>query len=144
AEAGAILSESLDFDRTLESIARLAVPTLADWCVLYIRDGDAVQRLQLVHADPGKETAVRRLQPWPLGGPGPPPARRVSQTGGPCFVPAVPADFIEAISSDDEHLALLRERGLNAALFVPLTARGETLGAIGCYLSGPMRRYTDH
>src|SRR5690606_447608 len=58
------------------------------------------------------------------------------------FMPEVPADFIQAISSDDEHLALLRELGITSALFVPLTARGETLGAIGCYLSGPARRYS--
>ena len=142
AEAGAILSESLDFDRTLESIARLAVPTLADWCVLYIRDGDAVQRLQFVHADPDKQAVVRRLQPWPLGGREPHPALRVIETGEPWFMPEVAADFIEAMSSDDEHLALLRELGINSALFVPLTARGETLGAIGCYLSGQARRYS--
>src|SRR3712207_8909773 len=32
AEAGALLSSSLDYRTTLASVARLTVPTLADWC----------------------------------------------------------------------------------------------------------------
>mgnify|MGYP001383926790 CR=1 FL=1 len=144
AEAGAILSESLDFERTLESIARLAVPTLAEWCVLYIRDGDTVRRLRFVHADPEKEALLRRLQRWPLGGREPHPALRAIETGEPCFMPEIPADFLESVAADDEHLSVLRELGLSSALYVPLTARGETLGAIGCYLSDPTRRYAEH
>ncbi len=34
AEAGAALSESLDYERTLAEVARLAVPFMADWCTV--------------------------------------------------------------------------------------------------------------
>src|SRR5205823_925211 len=35
AEASAVLASSLDYDETLESLAKLAVPHVADWCVIY-------------------------------------------------------------------------------------------------------------
>ncbi len=142
AEAGAVLSESLDYERTLESIARLAVPMLADWCVLYVRDGDVVRRLQVVHIDPEKEALLRRLQPFPLGGRDPHPALRVIETGEAEFLSEIPSDFLESVSGDEEHFAVLHELGVSSAVIVPLTARGETLGAIGCYLSDPARRYS--
>lgn len=141
ADAGAILSASLDYEHTLESIARLAVPTLADWCVLYVRDRDVVRRIQVVHVDPEKEALLRRLQPFPLGGRKPHPALRVIETGEPALLAEIPSDFVESVAGDDEHLEVVRALGLSSAMVVPLTARGETLGAIGCYLADPRRRY---
>jgi hypothetical protein len=34
AEAGRILGASLDIEATLQQVARLAVPTIADWCAI--------------------------------------------------------------------------------------------------------------
>jgi PAS domain S-box-containing protein len=36
AEAGALLASSLDYETTLRSVTRLALPRLADWAVLYV------------------------------------------------------------------------------------------------------------
>ena len=36
ADAGEVLSSSLDYELTLQRVARLAVPDLADWCAVYI------------------------------------------------------------------------------------------------------------
>jgi hypothetical protein len=33
-DASRILAESLDYERTLRTVARLAVPEIADWCVI--------------------------------------------------------------------------------------------------------------
>ena len=41
ADAGEVLSSSLDYAQTLRQVARLAVPDFADWCAVYILgDGD--------------------------------------------------------------------------------------------------------
>ncbi len=51
AEAGMLLSSSLDVETTLASIARLAVPRLADWCVVYVLDDHgSIRRLALEHS----------------------------------------------------------------------------------------------
>ena len=52
AEAGAILSSSLDYETTLASVARLAVPTLADWCsVDIVGDDGEIHALAIAHRD---------------------------------------------------------------------------------------------
>ena len=63
AEASDMLASSLDYRETLSSVARLAVPTLADWCVVDVLDEDgSLERLAVEHPDPGKVALVHKLQ----------------------------------------------------------------------------------
>ena len=63
AEAGAALSESLDYPATLQRVADLAVPTVADWCVVDIVERDGrVRRVAAAHADPSRATTIADLQ----------------------------------------------------------------------------------
>ncbi len=48
AEAGRVLGSSLEADATLTSIAQLAVPLLADWCAVHVRDPGGSVRLLAV------------------------------------------------------------------------------------------------
>src|SRR5205823_7124621 len=55
AEASRILSTSLDYGRTLQQVARLIVPRLADWCSVDIREEDgSIRQVALAHVDPEK------------------------------------------------------------------------------------------
>ena len=66
AEAGQLLSESLDYHATLLNVARLAVPLLADWCVLdLLSEEGTLERLVTVHADPAKQPLVEELKRYP-------------------------------------------------------------------------------
>ena len=62
AEASAVLASSLDYEVTLAAVARLAVPQMADWCVVDMarRDG-ALNRLAVAHADPEKVAWAHEL-----------------------------------------------------------------------------------
>src|SRR3990170_3396264 len=63
AEVGATLSSSLDYRTTLASVARLAVPYLADWCVIDICEEDgSLDRLAMAHQDPEKIRLARELE----------------------------------------------------------------------------------
>ena len=54
-QASAVLSSSLDYHETLASLARLAVPTLADWCAVDILEEDGhLKRLAVEHPDQEK------------------------------------------------------------------------------------------
>ncbi len=58
AEAGQELSSSLDYEATLQRVAELVVPGLADWCAVTMRgDGDSLRRVATAQADP--EQVVR-------------------------------------------------------------------------------------
>ena len=56
------LSSSLDYHATLASVARLAVPTLADWCAVDVVEGERTQRLAVAHVDPAKIAFVAELE----------------------------------------------------------------------------------
>ena len=63
AEAGAALTASLDVEATLAAVARMAVPALADWCVVFLADEDRrIRRVELAAADPARETLLRQIQ----------------------------------------------------------------------------------
>src|SRR5215212_10007103 len=63
AEAGASLSSSLDYRSTLSRMAHLAVPYLADWCVVDILEEDgSLERLAMAHQDPEKVALARELE----------------------------------------------------------------------------------
>src|SRR5262245_23774114 len=55
-EAGGLLASSLDYERTLKAVARLAVPAVADWCIINIVDASGrMERAHVTHRDPEKE-----------------------------------------------------------------------------------------
>jgi GAF domain-containing protein len=59
-EASEVMASSLDYRTTLSSVARLAVPTLADWCTVDILDEEgSVDRLAVAHQDPTKVAWAR-------------------------------------------------------------------------------------
>src|SRR4029079_6737249 len=55
AEAGVLLSESLDYAESLGRLGRLCVRSLADHCMIDIVEGSEIRRIAGTHADPAKE-----------------------------------------------------------------------------------------
>src|SRR5689334_15308324 len=62
-EATEVLASSLDYAATLERVARLAVPALADWCVVDTVEPDGrLARLVVAHTDPSRAELAAELQ----------------------------------------------------------------------------------
>src|SRR5690606_6729383 len=54
-EASRVLSSSLDYETTLRRLAHLAVPTLADWCIVdVLEESGEIRRLEVAHVDPAR------------------------------------------------------------------------------------------
>lgn len=47
ADAGAALASAVDFEQTLQHVADLAVPAVADWCAIYTPSGTLLERVAL-------------------------------------------------------------------------------------------------
>src|SRR4051794_7554285 len=76
ARAGEVLGRSLEFETTLRAVASLAVPELADWCIVDLLEaGGAARRMAIAHDDP-----ARQRRGWGPPGRFPPPP---DQPGGP-------------------------------------------------------------
>lgn len=132
AEAGKRLAASLDYETTLASIARLAVPALADWCAIDILGADGqVQRLEVAHTDPAKRALAFELEKrYPPDPNAPIGVPQVLRTGEPELVPEIPEALLAQAARDEEHGRIIRELGLRSYMVVPLIARGRTLGAV--------------
>ena len=143
AEAGASLSSSLDYRSTLNRMAHLAVPYLADWCVVDILEEDGpLERLAMAHQDPEKVALARELEErYPPDPEAPQGVAQVLRTGQSELVPEIPEQLLEQAVRDDEHREILRRLGLKSYMIVPLVARGRTLGAITLVSAESGRRY---
>jgi PAS domain S-box-containing protein len=141
AEAATELSLSLDYERTLTRVARLAVPDFADWCVIDLVEDDRLHRLAVAHADPAKVQLVVDLEArYPSDRKG---TWEVVRTARSRVVPEVTDEMLVQVAQNDEHLRLARELGLRSAVTVPLTARGRVLGVLSWAASRPGLRYDD-
>jgi signal transduction histidine kinase len=131
ADAGAILADSVDYPATLQSLAELVVPRLADWCVVDVVEASGLRRVAVAHPDPRKRALAQEVHlrhpshPDRPGGVG-----DVIRTGRTQLISRVSDEMLAAAARDEAHLDLLRALGLRSAVIVPLIARGQVLGAI--------------
>jgi PAS domain S-box-containing protein len=130
--ASTMLSSSLDYRETLSSVARSAVPTLADWCAVDVLEEDgSVERLAVEHHDPDKVALAYELEGrYPPDPDAPRGLHQVLRTGEPEMMAEISEELVDQAARDEGHRELLRTLGLRSYMIVPLVARGRTLGAI--------------
>jgi PAS domain S-box-containing protein len=144
AEASAALASSLDYERTLKTLARLAVPLFADWCAVdMLAEDGTLRRLATHHGDPVKVALalalVDRYPPHPRDEFG---VMAVARTGEPWWGREILDEQLAAVAQDDEHLRLLRELGIRSYILVPLKLRDRTLGVLSFVRAETEDRYT--
>jgi len=142
AQASALLAGSLEYETTLQRVAQLAVPHIADWCAVEIVDGDTFRPVAVAHADPAKiamaDELRRRYPPDPTESGGIPGVVRSRRS---VLVPDVTDTMLVAGSRDEEHLRYLRELGMRSVMIVPLVARDTALGTLSFIAAESGRRY---
>src|SRR5688500_7181045 len=63
AEAGTLLSGSLDYEATLADLARLLIPQVADYCIVdAVSEGGGLRQVVISHRDPAREELLRELR----------------------------------------------------------------------------------
>lgn len=146
AEAGRILGSSLDYERALKRVAKLAVPRLADWCVIdLLDDSGELERLTIAHVDPAKVALAEKLfERLPADPEAPYGVASVIRTGRSDLLAQIPDRLLADLAKgDDEVLAMLHGLGLTSMMSVPLIARGRVLGGITFLSDTPERRLTE-
>jgi PAS domain S-box-containing protein len=127
AEATRVLASSMDYTETLQQIARLAVPRLADWCAVdVLGETGEIERVAVHHSDPSRIALAEALD----------------RSGKARIFTDIDPDALAAYARDDTHLALLRDIRATAVIIVPLAAPTRTLGAITLVSSDSSRRLT--
>src|SRR5439155_864263 len=130
ADASRILTASLDSEATLKSIARLAVPRLADMCMTFLAESDGqVRRVEVVHSDPAKEQRLRKLlERYPFNAVVSEPTATVLRTGQALLVPEISEEWARGLGPHTEELSVARTLGSVSLIIVPLVARGRPEG----------------
>jgi PAS domain S-box-containing protein len=142
AEASALLSASLDYEKTLDRLAKLAVPFLADLCIVDIVEDGVVRRMGVAHADPYWKEQLQKLEDFyspDLNGTH--PAMKVIRTGDAALVSEVTEDELVAATRNADHWQIVRDMGFKSYMIVPLLVRGRALGAISLVSTQQSRCY---
>jgi PAS domain S-box-containing protein len=130
AESGRVLSSSLDVDETLQGIARLAVPQLAEMVMVDLIEDGAVRRVAATHADERSAALFERARQYPprIGDGG--PQAQVIGTGRPLLVRDIDEAWIGSLNRGAEHAQVVRELAPRSLVVVPLRSRQEVLGTV--------------
>lgn len=140
AEAGRVLSSTLDIDEQLQRLASLVVPRLGDWCWIVTTDEHGrLQQTASAHRDPARSELVAdyvRQMVQTVTDEGAP--RIVYRTGQPLVIPALTSERVAQSLTEPRARAALLALGPSAVAAVPLSIRGQTVGVL-CLLNGAER-----
>jgi PAS domain S-box-containing protein len=132
AEVTRNLASTLSYEDTLSRLARLMVPSLGDWCAVYITEDDnSIQPLAVAHVDPARvkwaEEVLARFPPDANASFGAP---SVIRTGTPELYENIGESFWEERVRNPELARITRDLEIRSLMVVPLKARTRTIGAM--------------
>ncbi|MGY1704051.1 SpoIIE family protein phosphatase [Geodermatophilus sp. SYSU D00697] len=135
ADAGRVLSGSLEITQQIEQLADLVVPTLADWCWLVVTDEQGrLQEMASAHSDPALRAELELyVHSMVAVMTDEAAATVVTRTGRPLVLPRIDQERIERAIPEPATRELLGRLGLDSGVIAPLVARGQTLGALGLF-----------
>jgi PAS domain S-box-containing protein len=136
AEATALLTSSLELERTLELLTQLAVPLLADWCAIsmLVEETGEIEQIVVAHQDPERQRWAEEMQErsrtiliddeFDL-------TARVIRSAEPVFLREVPQELLdEAVRRDPNAAEALEEISIRSAITLPLSSGERTFGAL--------------
>lgn len=140
-----VLSEVTDYREMVQRLAQVAVPVLADLCLIDIHNehGD-IERMAAWHADPAKRVLTEELRraypPQPMGSH---PSIDVMRTGQSRWGAEMSDEFLLATSQDDRHFEILKLLEFTSYMTVPLQVRDRVLGTVTLVSAGSQRHFTE-
>ncbi|WNG44919.1 PAS domain-containing protein [Archangium minus] len=144
-EASVALASSLDHAATLRQVARLAVPVLADWCLVDMVEEDGhIDRVEVAHANPSRAAQADLVRCFPPIVNLEHPSARAMRSNKTIYVAEMTDAVQERSAQSAEHLRVIRELRLRSLVAVPLVARGRTLGVLTFVMTADSgRRYEE-
>jgi PAS domain S-box-containing protein len=144
AEASRVLASSMDFPETLQKVARLAVPQIADWCAVdVLGENGEIEAVAIHHGDPAKLSQAQQLRRSGAasiedeGG-----VAEVIRTGSARLYPAIDREAL-ASEASEQHMRLMLSLRTTSAIVVPLAAPSRTVGALTLATSESVRRMSE-
>lgn len=146
-KAGLLLTSSLDYQQTLQSIADLLLPALGDWFIVDLveQDQDFAVPVLVAHVDPGLAALVReyRLR-FPARMNASSGVAKVIRTGRAELHAELNDAAVQENRTGPEEAALLRRMSPQSEIIAPLLVRDRAIGALTLVSGRAERRYGPH
>jgi PAS domain S-box-containing protein len=144
--AGRELASSLDYEGTLQRVAQMAVPELADWCgVSLVGSGPYLEQVAVAHVDADKVALARgwgERNPTRLDQPT--GAAEVIRSGKPQLIPEISQEMLAASGASELQLEIVREIGMRSVIIVPLALPGsEPFGTLSLVMAESGRLFDE-
>jgi serine phosphatase RsbU (regulator of sigma subunit) len=138
-----VFDRSLDPGHTMRAIADMAVPRLAEMCVIDLlrEDGTMGNMLAVAQSEEAAAEleALRAKQPLELDGEH--PVARAIRSREAVVVHDAQEHALEQIATEPDSRDLLASSGYHSAVVMPLIARGRSLGALSLFYPNDGRRH---
>jgi PAS domain S-box-containing protein len=130
--ASQLLEAPQDAMTMLDEVAGLAVPDMADLCIIDLLEPDGTLKGVVVRSTDARDAEALREQRAiaPLDPAGEHPVAVAARTGRAVLLSELPDLDLPRYASSAEHLELMLRLRYRSAIVVPLSARGRTLGVL--------------
>ena len=141
AEASSVLAGSLDYEDTVQRVANLLVPRIADWAGIDVLEADgSTRQITSRMADPELQAFLLEMRDrYRQGADQSEGTRAALQENRSVLVRD--AQGLPAIPLEPHEQELFDRLNVRSYMIVPLIARGRTLGAVTLISRGDERRY---
>lgn len=143
AEASKILSSSLEYKNTLNSIANLVVSSLADFCLIdLLQEDGSMTRVAVKVKDSRESRLANKMYKYP-----PDPKNKdaiydTAKTGKPILIKKASKKWLNSVSQLEGEHEIIEKLHLNSHIFVPLKSRGRVIGVLTLASQNPKFSYT--
>ncbi len=143
-DASKVLASSLDYNKTLQNVATLAVQHIADWCLIEIIDDKGqLQSVAVRHKDPKKTQWVeklRKINPPNLSGDS--GIAWVLKNKKSILAPVVTDEMLVTRAKSKEELENLRKMNITSGMIIPLITKNKVIGIISFLSSESEKLYS--
>ena len=130
-QVSSVLASSLDYQRTLATTAKLAVPAIADWCGVDVLVGNEIRQFAASFIDKSELQHITEVRArYSVDKNASTGLARVIRTGETVFAPDVNDRILTEQARSPEHLELMRSLNIRSGMVVPMIARGHIVGGL--------------
>ena len=130
-DSGLALAQSLDFQTTLENIARIAIRSFCDFCYFdLIQPDGTMKRTVHIHRDPAQQIILEQARQAPLIPNPNHPVNRTIASGVPTLIAQVTDPWLCSVALSESHLDRMRQLRFHSLLTVPILNGEEVLGTL--------------
>jgi PAS domain S-box-containing protein len=144
ARTGELLTSSNDYAATVERLAALPIPQLADWCSIFAPRADGMlEQVAIAHRDPERGRLVERiLDEFPFYASDEEGIAAVLRSGEELMLDDI-SPLLDLVARDSRHRELMEELRFGSAMIMPMRISGSVIGTINFVNDTDRRPFDD-